>query len=75
VPLVNSPALLEIFFGILDREEGSMDSRQAGYFYKILALLLRRAPEKMLWFSVYRNVDISAAGCEVGATAACLCSE
>ncbi|GBG29403.1 Serine/threonine-protein phosphatase 6 regulatory subunit 3 [Hondaea fermentalgiana] len=64
-PLVNSADLLSKFFSLLDREP-PLDSRLAGYFFKILMVLLRRAPEKVLWFSIYRNIDISDAGCEDG---------
>lgn len=64
-PLVNDSTLLNVFFGILGHA-APLDLRVSGYFYKVLAILLRRAPEKMLWFSVYRNVDISAAGESAG---------
>lgn len=64
-PIVNSADLLSKFFSLLDQDP-PLDSRLAGYFFKILTALLTRAPEKILWFSIYRNVDISTAGCEDG---------
>jgi len=64
-PIVSNADLLAKFFSILNRSS-PIDSRLSGYFFKILAVLLRRAPDKILWFSVYRNTDISEAGCEDG---------
>ncbi len=64
-PLVKSPELLEQYFSILD-QPGPLDTRLSGYFFKVLSVLLRRAPEKMLWFSVYKNLNISEQGCKAG---------
>uniref|UniRef100_A0A7S2R7Q7 Uncharacterized protein n=1 Tax=Mucochytrium quahogii TaxID=96639 RepID=A0A7S2R7Q7_9STRA len=63
--MVDSPQLLKKFFSVLDKP-APLDPRISGYFYKILSILLRRAPEKMLWFSIFQNVDISENGMESG---------